>query len=232
MAPQSLTKLRRSANGCRFGDVGSAATFLDAALDELAWQIEHDSRCVALLPKEMLHRFPARRAPSPRIQLSPDPGRPDEVARAIAWCRRLADSGRRLMFVLTRASLPSLFGQIRDKLCLRSLPVQFLVVPDTAESNGSDAAVSAAGGCSSLAFLRLLPNTVVAVPKDGWEVRQLVRLAAAHRGPMAIQLPDGRLLAPGFPDFVEDLGLGKAEVLEEGVEIALLAVGGRSCRRR
>ncbi len=216
---------RRSANGRRFNEVESAATFLDAALNELAWQIEHDNRCVALLPEEMLRRFPARHAPSPRLQMSPDPGRPDDVARAIDWCRRLADSGRRLMFVLTRASLPGLFGQFRDKLCLRSLPVQFLVVPDSTEINGNDTAVAAARGSSSLAFLRLLPNTVVALPKDGWELRQLVRLATAQQGPMAIQLPDGRLPAPGFPDFVEDLGLGQAEILEEGVEIALLAVG-------
>jgi transketolase C-terminal domain/subunit len=205
--------------------VEPAATFFDVVLEDLAWQIQHDSRTVALLQQDVIDRFLEIGAHSTRLHVLPDASRPEEVSRALAWCQRLAQTGRRPILVLTRGSLPGLFGQLRDKLCVASLPVQVVVVPEPATKNAGAAPALAGRERPSLAFLRLLPNMALAVPKDGWELRQMLRFAADHEGPVALQIPQGRLPLPSFSDFAADIVMGKAEVLEEGFEVGLIAVG-------
>jgi len=73
------------------------------------------------------------------------------------------------------------------------------------------------------AWLRPLTNITVIVPADAWETEQAVRWAAAHVGPVYIRLsrmpvPDlnipGRVFEPG-----------RAQVVREGDDVAILACG-------
>lgn len=203
----------------------TAATFQDVVLEELARQIDHDLRTVAVVQQDILDRFLDSRSHSSRLHVLPDPSRSVEVSRTLAWCRRLAQSGQRPVLVMSNACLQSLFSQVRDRLCMESVPVRIILLPEEMPAGDGDAAGSKVGSGLGLAFLRLLPNTVVASPKDGWELRQMLRFAAGHAGPVAIQVPRGPLPHVSFPDFAEDLSLGVGEILEDGDDIYLLAVG-------
>src|SRR5262249_21330842 len=48
---------------------------------------------------------------------------------------------------------------------------------------------------------------------------------ASCRGPVVVQIPSGRLPHMAFPDFHDEIDLGKAEILEDGDDVALLTLG-------
>jgi 1-deoxy-D-xylulose-5-phosphate synthase len=63
-------------------------------------------------------------------------------------------------------------------------------------------------------------------PKDGSELRKMLRFALQHDGPSAIRYPRGKAREiSGYP--LEDayIRLGKGEILTDGDDIALIAVG-------
>jgi transketolase len=75
-----------------------------------------------------------------------------------------------------------------------------------------------------LAWLRLLPNLAILVPCDPWETAEAIKAAAAHEGPVFIRVT--RFPVPKLPRPAEArFAIGKAEVLREGSDVAILACG-------
>lgn len=75
-----------------------------------------------------------------------------------------------------------------------------------------------------MAWLRLLPNLTVIVPSDPWETEEAVKAAAAMKGPVFLRIsrhPVPRLERPVAARFT----VGKAEVLREGDDAAIIANG-------
>ncbi|MGE5194334.1 MAG: transketolase C-terminal domain-containing protein, partial [Deltaproteobacteria bacterium] len=206
-------------------EVSREATFVEVAAQDLAAQIQQDSRSIALIQRELLDRCRVSRSHAGRWHILPNPALADEVARMLGWCRRLAQNGQRPVLVVTDTYVKNLIGQFREKLCVASLPVRFIVIPEVGSGETRDVFHANGRAHAVLAFLRLLPDTVIMAPKDGWELRQMLRLAADHDGPIALQIPRGRLPAVHFPDFVEEIDFGKAEILEDGDDVALLTLG-------
>ncbi len=81
-------------------------------------------------------------------------------------------------------------------------------------------------GTFDLAYLRHIPNMVVAAPKDEQELRDLLYSAVFKytNGPVAIRYPRGIGMGVNTTP-MKFIDLGKWEVLEEGNNIAILAVG-------
>ncbi len=75
-----------------------------------------------------------------------------------------------------------------------------------------------------MAWLRLLPNLAIIAPADPWETAQAVEAAAAHEGPVFLRIT--RFGVPKLPR-PEDarFGIGKAETLREGRDVAIVACG-------
>ena len=74
-----------------------------------------------------------------------------------------------------------------------------------------------------LAWTRILPNLAVVVPADPLETEQAMRYALQHQGPMFLRIsrmPVPAVHSPGY-----NFALGKAPVLRQGNDIALLANG-------
>ncbi len=73
------------------------------------------------------------------------------------------------------------------------------------------------------AWLRPLINLTVIVPADAWETAEAVKWAAAHQGPVYLRL--SRMPVPdlGMPDRV--FRPGKAEVVRQGADVAIIANG-------
>lgn len=76
-----------------------------------------------------------------------------------------------------------------------------------------------------LAITRVIPYMTVLVPADGPETEAVIRAAAEHQGPVYIRL--GRPAVPVLPrgDRGVDFQIGRAEVLCEGTDVALVACG-------
>ena len=75
-----------------------------------------------------------------------------------------------------------------------------------------------------VAWLRLLPNLTILVPSDPWETVEAMRAAAAIDGPVFVRIsraPVPELTRPEAAAFQ----VGRAEVLREGGDVAVIANG-------
>jgi len=114
------------------------------------------------------------------------------------------------------------FDQIIHDVCLQKLHVVFVL--DRAGLVGADGPTH--HGTFDLAYLRLIPNMVVMAPKDESELRNMLFTATRYtKGPVALRYPRGSALGVLIKDGFELLEIGKSEVLLEGDDIALVAVG-------
>lgn len=112
------------------------------------------------------------------------------------------------------------FEQIRNSIAYPKLNVKIAATHagiTVGEDGGSHQAIE------DVAIMRAVPNMVVLVPADGEETRQVVLAAADYKGPVYIRM--GRLALPVL--FGEDyrFEIGKANVLSEGTDVAIMANG-------
>jgi transketolase len=74
-----------------------------------------------------------------------------------------------------------------------------------------------------LAWLRLLTNLTLIVPSDPWETEQAIRAAAAMDGPVFVRV--SRMPVPAIPRQNPRFEIGKAELLRDGGDLAIIASG-------
>jgi transketolase len=74
-----------------------------------------------------------------------------------------------------------------------------------------------------MAWLRLLTNLTLIVPSDPWETEQAIRAAAAHDGPVFVRV--SRMPVPAIERQQARFEIGKAEILAEGDDIAIICNG-------
>lgn len=75
-----------------------------------------------------------------------------------------------------------------------------------------------------LAYFRPIPNLQIAAPRNEQELRNMMYTACYGEGPFVIRYPRGR--AAGVEEGpMEMLEIGRAEVLREGSDVALLSLG-------
>ncbi len=79
-----------------------------------------------------------------------------------------------------------------------------------------------------IAVMRAMPHMTVVVPADGPELRQVLRAACEHSGPMYIRLT--RDPSPVIFDENYNFVLGKAVVLREGSDVAIISTGVQTTR--
>ena len=73
------------------------------------------------------------------------------------------------------------------------------------------------------AWLRVLNNLTVIVPADPWETAEAVKWAAAHQGPVYLRL--SRMPVPDLDIPNRVFRPGKAEVVRDGADLAIIANG-------
>jgi 1-deoxy-D-xylulose-5-phosphate synthase len=113
------------------------------------------------------------------------------------------------------------YDQVVHDVCLQNLDVTFAL--DRAGVVGADGATHQ--GLYDLAYLRALPNMVVMAPKDENELRHMLVTAIGHPGPAALRFPRGAGLGVPLEPELKALPLGCAELLRDGDDAAILALG-------
>jgi 1-deoxy-D-xylulose-5-phosphate synthase len=138
---------------------------------------------------------------------------------AVTFAAGLATRGLRPVVALYSTFLQRAYDEIIHDVCLQKLPVIFAV--DRAGIVGEDGPTH--NGLFDISFLRHIPNLVVMAPKDGSELRLMLEFAMKLEGPSAIRYPRGKV--PGASGSRPPLALGRAELLRDGADVALIAVG-------
>jgi 1-deoxy-D-xylulose-5-phosphate synthase len=133
----------------------------------------------------------------------------------------MASEGLKPVVAIYSTFLQRAFDQIVHDVCIEKLPVVFAI--DRGGIVGEDGHTHQ--GLLYFAYLKSLPGMVIMAPKDENELRRMLKTAIDHHGPIALRYPRG--FAEGVPmdDFIEPLPIGKGEVLSEGDDILVLAIG-------
>jgi 1-deoxy-D-xylulose-5-phosphate synthase len=112
------------------------------------------------------------------------------------------------------------FDQISQDVCLHDLPVVFAV--DRAGVVGQDGATH--HGYFDVSYLRMLPNMTVMAPATGDELAAMMHFAVELGSPVAVRFPRGAArLIEGAGE--RPLVAGRGEIVKEGTDIAILALG-------
>ena len=107
-------------------------------------------------------------------------------------------------------------------VALQHLPVIFAL--DRAGLVGDDGPTH--HGVYDIAYLRTVPNLVIMAPKDENELRNMFYTATKYeKGPIALRYPRGLGEGVTIDSSMTELAIGKSELLRQGRDVALVAVG-------
>lgn len=118
------------------------------------------------------------------------------------------------------------YDQLVHDVAIQNLPVLFAV--DRAGLVGPDGPTHA--GNFDISYLRCIPNLAIMAPADENESRQMLYSGFKHQGPVIVRYP--REAGPGvsIKTDMSELPWGKAQQLQAGKHIAILAFGSMVCR--
>lgn len=139
---------------------------------------------------------------------------------AVTFAAGMAKSGLKPVFAVYSSFLQRAYDQILHDVCLQNLPVVFAI--DRAGLVGKDGATHQ--GIFDLSYLATIPNLTIMAPKNKWELSDMLKFAIAADTPMAIRYPRGDA-CDLWKEKRAPIESGKAEVLCEGTEVALFAIG-------
>src|SRR5208337_5354194 len=141
---------------------------------------------------------------------------------AATFAAGLASQGLRPVVAIYSTFLQRAYDEIIHDVCLQDLPVVFAI--DRAGIVGEDGATHQ--GLFDISFLRHIPNLIVMAPKDSYEMKEMLKLALAHKGPAALRYPRGKVSPyASFGVGNTSVEMGKSEIIMEGKDLAFIAVG-------
>ncbi len=142
-------------------------------------------------------------------------------SHAVTFAAGLATQGLRPVVAIYSTFLQRAYDQIVHDVCLQNLPV--ILAIDRAGIVGEDGATHQ--GLFDISFLRHIPNIIFMSPKDGDEFKRMLTFALKQNSPVAIRYPRGKAIINNVSDNYSDIEIGKSEVLVEGDDIAIIAIG-------
>jgi len=148
-----------------------------------------------------------------------DLGMAEEVA--VVFAAGLAAAGLRPVVAIYSTFLQRAYDPIVHDVALQGLPVVFAL--DRAGIVGDDGPTH--HGVFDISYLRHVPGMVCMAPADEGELRRMLVTALAWDGPAALRYPRGAGPQRGLHQPLDPLEVGKAEVLQEGEDVAILALG-------
>jgi 1-deoxy-D-xylulose-5-phosphate synthase len=140
---------------------------------------------------------------------------------ATAFASGLASQNLKPVFAVYSTFLQRAFDQVIHDIALQNQPVIFAI--DRAGLVGADGPTH--HGAFDLSYLRHVPNWVIAAPKDGNELKNMLYSALNWgKGPVAIRYPRSAIPDVLTEEF-DQIQMGTWERLTKGKDLAILAVG-------
>lgn len=129
------------------------------------------------------------------------------------------DEHKKVVCCIYATFLQRALDNLFQDVCLQNLPVLFAL--DRGGIAGGDGATH--NGIYDIAFLNAMPNMVIAQPRSGHVLKELIESAFSYKKPFAIRYPNLLTEEPELP--LQKRVLGKAEILLQGEKVAILALG-------
>lgn len=140
---------------------------------------------------------------------------------AVTLAAGLAAEGKKPVVALYSTFAQRAYDQLLHDVCLQNLPVVLAI--DRAGLVGEDGPTH--HGVFDFSYCRLIPNLVDMAPKDENELRHMLYSALSYACPVALRYPRGSGVGVAMDDTLERLPIGKGEVLREGKDVMMLAIG-------
>jgi len=147
---------------------------------------------------------------------------------AVVFAAGMATRGYRPVCAIYSTYLQRAFDPIVHDVALQKLPVVFCM--DRAGLSGDDGPTH--HGLFDIAYLRGIPEMTLMSPKDEDELADMMKTALELRGPSAIRYPRGVVVGVSRKAEPEVLPVGKAEVLVDGSDVAILGLGAMTALAR
>ncbi len=140
---------------------------------------------------------------------------------AVTFAAGLACGGLKPVVAIYSTFLQRSFDQMMHDVALQKLPVVFCL--DRAGIVGDDGPTH--HGTFDLSFTRVLPHFIVMSPKDENELQHMLKTALNQPGPVALRYPRGNGVGVPLDTEFRLLPLAKGELLREGKDVTLVAIG-------
>ncbi len=113
------------------------------------------------------------------------------------------------------------YDQVIHDVCIQNLTVVFCM--DRAGVVGADGPTH--HGAYDIAYMRCIPNMIVAAALNEAELRNLMFTASKNQGPFSIRYPRGQGVMPEWRTDFEQIEVGTGKQILDGEDIAILTIG-------
>ena len=138
---------------------------------------------------------------------------------AVTFAAGLAAGGLRPVVAIYSTFLQRAYDQIIHDVCLQQLPVVFAV--DRAGLVGSDGETHQ--GIFDIGYLATVPGLTILSPKDGRELKEMLKYAYGLNKPVAVRYPRG--IAEDLDIEFKPIVSYENEIIKQGKHIAVFATG-------
>ena len=140
---------------------------------------------------------------------------------AVTFAGGMATEGYIPVVAIYSTFLQRGYDEILHDVCLQNLHVVFAL--DRGGLVGADGPTH--HGVFDFAFMRSIPNLVIMAPKDENELQHMLKTAIDHSGPISLRYPRGEGWGVTMDGQMKRLPIGKAELLRDGNDIVIAAIG-------
>ena len=140
---------------------------------------------------------------------------------AVTAAAGMAAEGLKPVVAVYSTFLQRAYDSVMHDICMQNLPVTLCL--DRAGIVGDDGYTH--HGVFDYAYLRSMPQMTIMAPKDENELRHMLNTALSFDGPITIRYPRGSGVGVDCSEALQQLSIGKGEVLREGEGVCLLAIG-------
>ena len=192
--------------------------FQDIFGDWLCYKAKQDSKLVGITP--------AMKEGSGMVNFEKEfPDRFYDVAiaeqHAVTFSAGVSLEGMKPVVAIYSTFLQRAYDQLIHDVCLENLDVTFAL--DRAGIVGEDGPTHS--GNFDIAFMRAIPNIVIATPSDENEMWQVLNSCYEHKGPAAVRYPRGSGRGSEITDKDNKFEIGKAKKVLDGENLCILNFG-------
>ena len=140
---------------------------------------------------------------------------------AVTSAAGAAVAGLKPVAAIYSTFLQRAYDSVLHDICMQKLHVTLCL--DRAGLVGDDGYTH--HGVFDYAYLRSMPEMTIMAPKDENELRHMLKTAVDYDGPVSVRYPRGSGVGVEITEPMHSLPIGKAEVLREGKDVCLWAIG-------
>lgn len=142
---------------------------------------------------------------------------------AVTLSAGMATQGMKVFCNIYSSFMQRAYDMVVHDVAIQKLPVIFCL--DRAGLVGEDGPTH--HGCYDIAYMRCVPNMIVAAPMNEAELRNMMYTAQldTHTFPISIRYPRGEGVMPEWRTEMKEIEMGKGRKLKDGEGIAILSFG-------